>query len=60
MSNRPRLRPKPTDALATLRGLSIPGGCPDCNAYQRARQSGGIWRITVYHDDACPYLNRTT
>lgn len=51
MSNRRRLR-----TLDRLSGQRIPGGCPDCLAYQTVQVNGGIHRITVHHDDTCPWL----
>jgi len=44
------------DPLAPLgRERRIPGGCKDCNAYQTAVLSDGIYHLTVHHDPTCPY-----
>lgn len=33
----------------------IPGGCPDCDAYQTLDASAApVYRLTVHHDDTCP------
>lgn len=45
------------DFLGPLDGARIPGGCDDCNAYQKVRlESAGVWSVTVCHDDWCPFL----
>ncbi|ROR53277.1 hypothetical protein EDD41_0412 [Luteococcus japonicus] len=37
--------------------LPIPGGCLDCNAEQTmTRDSNGVYRITIHHEDTCPWL----
>ena len=34
----------------------IPGGCDDCDAYQTVDPSeGDVIRLTVHHDDTCPW-----
>jgi hypothetical protein len=33
----------------------VPGGCDACEAYQTVtRDSGGVYVLTVHHDDGCP------
>jgi hypothetical protein len=45
------------DILSSLCGGRIPGGCDHCDAYQTNEQvDAGIWRLTVHHDDWCPWL----
>lgn len=37
--------------------IRIPGGCDDCLAYQTFDKSQApIFRITVHHDETCPYF----
>lgn len=63
MSNRRRPTNQAVDTLSALAAspMPLPGGCPDCNAYQRVRQvSTGVFRVAVFHDDTCPYLARRT
>ena len=34
-----------------------PGGCDDCDAFQVLERVGlRIWKVTVHHDAACPWL----
>ena len=35
---------------------TIPGGCDQCDAEQTLRNENGMWRITIAHDDWCPFL----
>jgi len=45
--------------LALMTEGEIPGGCDDCNAYQKVVQEGhNLFKITVFHDDTCPFLNK--
>ena len=47
--------------LAQMAGREIPGGCMDCDAYQRVTdQGGGVFAVTVAHDDTCPTYRRMT
>jgi hypothetical protein len=40
-------------------GEGIPGGCEYCDAYQTVESvSEGIWRMTVHHDEWCPWLRQ--
>lgn len=33
--------------------------CPDCNAEKRlARDALGMWHLTIFHADTCPYLTQ--
>jgi gamma-glutamyl-gamma-aminobutyrate hydrolase PuuD len=42
--------------LNSLDGLRIPGGCDHCDAYQEMKtEADGMYRITVCHDDDCPW-----
>jgi hypothetical protein len=42
-----------------LDGQRIPGGCDSCNAYQTVEPiEAAVWRVTVRHDDDCPFLAR--
>jgi hypothetical protein len=35
----------------------IEGGCDDCSAFQRlVKDEDGIWVLTTFHDNTCPYL----
>lgn len=41
--------------LSPLLGKRIPGGCPNCDAYQTVyRIEEGHWKMTTHHDDWCP------
>jgi hypothetical protein len=52
-------RPEPLDFLGGLAGLRIPGGCDDCDAYQTVdTRHAPIYRITVHHDDTCPWYRQ--
>lgn len=43
------------DELGALEGLQVPGGCPDCSAYQTVDASHApIYRVNVHHDESCP------
>jgi hypothetical protein len=43
------------DLYQQLDGEQIPGGCPDCDAYQTmAPLEAMVWRMRVHHDDECP------
>ena len=47
--------------LDALPNRPIPGGCDDCDAVQRLTTDGaGIYVLTVFHDDTCPWLNART
>lgn len=47
--------------LEALPDQPIPGGCDDCDAVQRLTTDGtGIYVLTVFHDDTCPWLNART
>lgn len=49
------------DALTPLVGARIPGGCPDCDAYQTVHPDNdhpAIWHMTIHHDNTCPDLAR--
>lgn len=54
-------RPSPAQAsiagmLGPLDGARIPGGCAHCDAYQTVSPvTAGMWDMTVYHDDWCPF-----
>jgi hypothetical protein len=40
-----------------LEGQDVPGGCSDCDAFQRLVKSDeGVWNLTTYHDNSCPFL----
>lgn len=58
MSNRRKIKAPRNALLAALCDqLPVPGGCPDCNAEQTMTRDGnGIYRLTVAHDDTCPWL----
>jgi hypothetical protein len=44
-------------AFGELEGRAIPGGCQDCDAFQRlVRSDEGVWDLTTYHDNSCPFL----
>jgi hypothetical protein len=39
----------------SLAGQELPGGCPDCDAYQEMTElQPGVWSLIVFHDDDCP------
>jgi hypothetical protein len=43
--------------LGPLDGARIPGGCDRCDAYQPVEATlAGVWKITVHHDDWCPWV----
>ncbi len=51
----------PASVLDQLTGHRIPGGCDDCDAYQTmTKRDNGVFRVTVHHDDTCPWLNART
>ncbi len=55
----------PESVLADLTGRRLPGGCEDCDAYQVLSRLpddtwGGVYVLTVHHDDTCPHLNGVT
>lgn len=44
--------------LDAMTGRRLPGGCDDCNAYQTVTtQGGGLYVLTVHHDETCPWLH---
>ena len=44
-------------AFSQLEGKDIAGGCSDCSAFQRlVKDEDGIWVLTTYHDNTCPFL----
>jgi hypothetical protein len=48
-----------TSLFGPLDGAEIPGGCDQCDAYQKVGPiKDGIWGITVYHDDWCPLIKK--
>lgn len=56
---RPRRDPRATlaDVLGALDGGHVPGGCDRCDAVQSPCVVGrGVWRLDIFHDDACPLL----
>lgn len=43
--------------LRPLDGERIPGGCEHCTAFQTVEPvSAGVWKLTVHHDEWCPFL----
>ena len=55
----------PRSALEAMTGHRIPGGCDDCDAYQTVERRpddawGGVYVLTVHHDDGCPFLSGVT
>ena len=45
------------NAFSDLEDKDIPGGCRDCNAFQRLTKSEeGVWDLTTFHDNTCPFL----
>jgi len=55
----------PTSALDALAGRQLPGGCDDCDAYQTVTRQpnetwGGVYVLTIHHDDGCPHLAGVT
>ena len=43
-------------------GRRLPGGCEDCDAYQTLARHpddarGGVYVLTVHHDETCPWLS---
>ena len=43
------------NVFAELAERRIPGGCNDCDAYQRMTQAAaGLWVLGVFHDAGCP------
>ena len=52
-------------AIAGMAGRRLPGGCDDCDAYQTLERQpndvwGGVYVLTVHHDDGCPFLSGVT
>lgn len=48
-----------TSMFDALRGQRVPGGCPDCNAYQTVvERAPSVYVVTVHHDETCPTLRR--
>jgi hypothetical protein len=44
-------------AFTQLEGKDLPGGCDDCGAFRRlVKDDDGIWVLTTYHDNTCPFL----
>jgi hypothetical protein len=43
-----------SEILDGMFGQRIPGGCPDCDAYQEMTKQHGIYVMTIHHDDTCP------
>jgi hypothetical protein len=44
-------------AFSEWEGQDIAGGCDDCDAFQRLVKSDeGVWDLTTYHDNSCPFL----
>ena len=44
-------------ALSQLEGKDVAGGCADCSAFRRlVKDEDGIWVLTTFHDDTCPWL----
>lgn len=41
--------------FAALDGAVIPGGCAWCNAEQHIAPAEIGWKITIKHDDWCPW-----
>lgn len=63
MSNRRKLRPQTAgrSVLDNMTGRRVPGGCPDCDAYQVITQEHpGVYVLTVHHDDTCPSYRTMT
>ena len=65
MSNRRRPSSVPALCLAGMVGQRLPGGCDDCDAYQTLERQpndawGGVYVLTVHHDDGCPFLSGAT
>lgn len=61
MSNRRKCRHPIVEVAQRLAGQRIPGGCEDCDAYQVMEPDPKhpmIVRITVHHDDTCPWLRK--
>ena len=52
-----RTTPAAIPFLDALLDQRVAGGCPDCDAYQRVTQVDGIYHVSIYHDDTCPFLN---
>ena len=51
----------PLDSLRRLDGSTVPGGCEHCDAYQTVSAPVGhpnVARITVHHEDDCPWYTR--
>ncbi len=64
MSNRKRPDRNKT-ALDTITAAvgnqRLTGGCDACAAFQTmTKRDDGVFRVTVHHDDSCPWLNART
>lgn len=45
------------DIFRQLEGQEIPGGCNDCDAFQKViTDEEPVYTIRVFHDDTCPWL----
>jgi hypothetical protein len=44
------------DAMLAKYDGTTPGGCDSCDAEQKLRNDNGIWRLTIMHDDWCPFI----
>ena len=52
-----------TELFDVLSGMTIPGGCDDCDAEQRierVRHLGRVTMVVILHDPACPSFARKT
>jgi hypothetical protein len=51
-------RHEPIGGFAELEGRDIPGGCKDCDAFQRLvkKDDEGVWDLTTFHDNSCPFF----
>jgi len=55
-----KIQAKVARTLSPLEGERIPGGCDRCDAFQIVEPiDGGVWTLTVYHDDNCPFLKES-
>ena len=51
-----RTTPAAIPFLDALLDQRVAGGCQDCDANQVMTAAGGVYVITVAHDDTCPWL----
>ena len=52
-----RTTPATIPFLDAVLDQRVSGGCADCDAYSFTQVVDGIYHLSIYHDDTCPFLN---